>query len=97
MKVLPLIAIALVGISACASADRAPDILAAGDPVVADEKVDRVVCRRQREVGSHVPVTVCLPESQMEAERGELQKAIGPLRPMTGDTRDLDIQTLPNH
>ena len=45
---------------------------------------DRMVCRRQRVIGSNVPRTVCKSEAQLKAEREAAEKAVGPLRPMTG-------------
>lgn len=101
MNTLPLILLVIVGTQGCVSAGKSPADdpagLVAGDPVAEDYQENRVVCRRQRTAGSHVPVTVCRKESQMKAERDELQEAIGPLRPIAGDSRGLDIQTLPNH
>lgn len=55
-----------------------------------DYEEDPVICRRQRVVGSHVPVRVCKTKSQMEAERRAMQRAIGPLRPMGGSTHQPD-------
>jgi len=101
MNALPLILLAAIGTAACASSNRPqagdPERLVAGDPVAEDYREDRVVCRRQRPVGSHLPITVCRTESQMQAERDAAQDAIGVLRPITGDTRHLDIQTLPSN
>ena len=102
MKIKPLACLIVFAfVAGCASQTGAPgeDEVAtvAGKPLVEDYKEDRVICRRQRTAGSHVPVTVCKSESQMKAERGATQETIGPLRPMAGDSRGLDIQTLRNH
>lgn len=51
---------------------------------------DPVICRRQRVIGSHVPVRVCKTKSQMEADRRAAQRAIGPLRPSGGSTHQPD-------
>ena len=88
-------------IAGCSSAGKTPGgqppVLVAGDQVVEDYDEDRVICQRRHTAGSHIPVRVCMTESEMRAERDELQQTIGPLRPITGDTRNLDIQTVPNH
>ncbi|MDH4073722.1 MAG: hypothetical protein OEV41_11540 [Gammaproteobacteria bacterium] len=87
-----------VALAGCAGAPAEdPEGLVAENVLVEDYVDDPVVCRRQRVAGSHVPVRVCKTESQMKAERDGLQKTIGPLRPMTGDGRRLDIQTIPNN
>lgn len=48
------------------------------------DESERMVCRRQRVIGSNVPRTVCKSEAQLKAEREAAEKAVGPLRPMTG-------------
>lgn len=55
-----------------------------------DDDGDRMVCRRQRVIGSNVPRTVCKSEAQLKAEREAAEKALGPLRPMTGYQRQRD-------
>lgn len=49
-----------------------------------DYDEDRVICKRQRVAGSHVPRMICKTESQIQAEREALERSAGPLRPMTG-------------
>jgi hypothetical protein len=87
----------LAALAACGSARTAPgeDELVAGNLVGGED--DPVICRRQRVVGSNVPVRVCKTESQMDAERAALERQIGSLRPMTGDTRQMDINTFPQN
>lgn len=102
MKTIPLtLLVATAVLAGCASGDGAPGDdpaeIVAGDVLVEDYDEDRIVCQRRRTAGSHIPVRVCMTESQMRAERDGLQKTIGPLRPITGDTRNLDIQTVPNN
>ncbi len=89
----------LAVLAGCGStpAGQDADPTAVAGVAIDDYDEDRVICRRQRVVGSNVPVRVCKTESQMEAERAALEKQIGSLRPMTGDTRQLDVNTFPNH
>ena len=94
---LAVTAAALAGCASRGGTQGEPPELVAGDLVVEDVDYDRVVCQRRRTAGSHIPVRVCMTESEMRAERDQLQKTIGPLRPITGDTRNLDIQTVPNN
>jgi len=89
----------LVLLTACSTNPPAGEgHVAATDPYNdADYAEDPVICRRQRVVGSNVPVRVCKTQSQMQKERDALEREIGSLRPFTGDTRGLDANTYPNH
>ena len=81
--------IAACGSSPPGSTDAA-DELVAGKMIDIDYDEDRVICKRQRVVGSHVPQTICKTESQIQAEREALERSVGPLRPMTGYTHKPD-------
>ena len=59
------------------------DGLAVGE-VLEEDEGDKLICKRQRVVGSHVPKTVCKTESQLAAEREAMDRAVGTRRPMTG-------------
>lgn len=89
----------LAGLTACGSAPPAAGHGPEDSHMVVDGGYadDKVICRRQRVVGSNVPVRVCKTESQMRAEREALEKTIGSLRPFTGDTRQMDVNTIPQH
>ena len=75
-------------LTACGSTppnpNEAGEELVVGQMLDIDYDEDRVICRRQRVFGSHVPKTICKTESQIAAEREAAQKSLGPLRPMTG-------------
>lgn len=93
MQIQPHIGLAAIAlaavIAACGArptAEDAADELVAGDVIDVDYDEDRLVCKRQRVIGSNVPRTVCKTESQIEAERQAAEKAVGPLRPMGGYT-----------
>ena len=82
-------AVALIALlTACGSSPPNPtdagEELVAGQMLDIDYDEDRVICKRQRVSGSHVPRLICKTESQIAAERDALQRSVGPLRPMTG-------------
>ena len=67
----------------CSSSERRPD-----EPIVADlSPGEEIVCRRQRPVGSHIPVEVCRTRAEIEAAQEAASRAVGPLRTMSGDSR----------
>ena len=81
----PIVAV-LALTAACESTPPAADAkkgLAVGQ-VLEDDDEDRLICKRQRVVGSHVPRTVCKTEAQLAAEREAMDRAVGTRRPMTG-------------
>lgn len=69
-----------LGVVASASNEQAADAKAVADAPPKDE----VVCRRERPVGSHVPVWVCRDAGDADLEREDAQRALGPLRTMSG-------------
>lgn len=76
-----LAAIAPAGIVACAANDTEAD-----DGYVYNHSPnDEVICRRQRVVGSHLPVRVCKTRAQMERERAAGARAMDDLRTMGGN------------
>ena len=79
-----LLAIAApVGIVACATSESGQDASYSS----VSEARDDVICRRQRTVGSHVPVRVCQTRGQMERDREAALNEVGMLRTMSGDLR----------
>lgn len=64
---------------------------ATGDPEAEAERLanappkDAIVCRRQRPVGSYIPVNVCRKREDADADREAAQRTMGPLRTMSGD------------
>lgn len=71
---------ACLGIVACASNEQATSAKSIADAPPRDE----VLCRRERPLGSHVPVWVCRDARDAELERDDAQRAMGPLRTMSG-------------
>ena len=88
------VAVILTGaLAACATgteSDEANQESMVGQIIETGDDGDRMVCRRQRVIGSNVPRTVCKSEAQLKAEREAAVKAVGPLRPMTGYQRQRD-------
>lgn len=91
---LPLpVAVAAV-LTACGSSSPEPDesqedVVLAG--VLDDDLVkERVICKRQRPLGTHVAVKVCKTESQIEAERKAAQDSMGMLRTISGDNSGME-------
>ena len=79
---LPLILLPF-GLAGCASGGDPAD-----QPYVADlPPGEEVICRRYRPVGSHIPTTVCRTRAEMEAAREAAERAVGPLRTMSGSER----------
>jgi hypothetical protein len=76
-----LAATASIGMVACATNESQQDGLYSS----AREAGDEVICRKQRPVGSHVPVLVCRTRRQMDRERDAAVDSVGILRTMTGD------------
>ena len=76
-----IIAATNLSIVACASGETELDDQQVNNLPATDE----VVCRRERHVGSHVPVMICRTRRQMEEDRREALEAVGPLRTMGGD------------
>ena len=77
------------GLAFLAACESTPPAADAGEGLVVgqtleEEGEDRLICKRQRVVGSHVPRTVCKTESQLAAEREAMDRAVGTRRPMTG-------------
>ena len=70
------------GLAGCASNESEPESVAY-DNLPPDR--DEVICRRQRPVGSHVPVTVCRTRGQMERDREAAMRIYGPGAPEMGD------------
>jgi hypothetical protein len=66
------------------STDAGEEEQVAGTLIDVDYDEDRLICKRQRVVGSHVPQTICKTESQIRAEREALESRVGPRRPVTG-------------
>ena len=66
---------------ACATGDTQSEAERAANAPPKDD----IVCRRQRPVGSYVPVNVCRKREDADADRKEAQRVMGPLRPMSGD------------
>lgn len=80
------IAAGLAFLTGCESTPPAADAgegLAVGQTLEEDDE-DRLICKRQRVVGSHVPRTVCKTEAQLAAEREAMERSVGTRRPMTG-------------
>ena len=76
-----VVATTSIGIVACATSETGSDAeYFSGQP-----PKDEIICRRQRTVGSHVPVHICRTRAQVEADREAALRAIGPLRTMSGD------------
>ncbi len=46
---------------------------------------EEVICKRQRPVGSHIPVRVCRTRAQIEADKEAAMREVGPLRTIGGD------------
>lgn len=75
-------AVSAVVLAACAASETVPeDSVAYQEPPM---DPNEVVCKRQRPIGSHIPVTVCRTRAQMEADREAALRATGPLRTMGG-------------
>jgi hypothetical protein len=78
---LCLLILAGSAVNACSSPDSLPD----EQPYVADLSPDEeIVCRRYREVGTHIPVRVCRTRAEIRAAQEEAMRAVGPLRSMGG-------------
>ena len=81
---ISLVMIAVIaGLSACSSNETAPDEAMAYEEPRFDP--NEVICKRQRPVGSHVPVTVCRTRAQMEMDREAAYRNFGPDAPEMGD------------
>ena len=76
-----IIAATTLTIVACASGETQSDDQQVNNLPASDE----VVCRRERHVGSHVPVMICRTRRQMEEDQREAMDAVGPLRTMGGN------------
>lgn len=76
-----LLAMTSIGMAACAgNENRSKEEYLAGRP-----PEDELICRRQRPVGSHVPVHICRTRAQVEADREAALNEVGPLRTMGGE------------
>lgn len=76
---MPVTAIVL---AARASGETATDDVVAYQALPMDP--NEVICKRQRPIGSHIPVRVCRTRAQIEADREAALRNTGPLRTMGG-------------
>ena len=72
----------VIFLAACITNETEPD----EDAVAYQEPMDpnEVICKRQRPIGSHIPVRICRTRAQIEADREAALRATGPLRTMGG-------------
>jgi len=69
-----------VALTGCATTDGNQ-----GDYLVQDlSSREEVICKRQRHLGSHIPVTVCRTRAQIEADQQAAMRSVGPMRPTGG-------------
>jgi len=75
--------------SACGSTSETPE--SGGETVVVADTLDKdlggdkMICRRQRVVGSHIPIQVCKTEAQLAREREDALDSVGMLRTIGGN------------
>lgn len=83
IRIMLIVIAVLAGLSACSGNETEPD----GTIAYEEPRFDRneVICKRQRPVGSHVPVRVCKTRAQMEMDREAAYRNYGPGAPETGD------------
>ena len=83
IRIARAVAVLPIGLAACSGNDTV------GDGTVAYEvpryDPDEVICKRQRPVGSHIPVRVCRTRAQIEREREVLYRTFGTGAPEMGD------------
>lgn len=79
----PILIAAAIGMAACSGNKTEPDATVAYDVPRFDPH--EVICKRQRPVGSHIPVMVCRTRAQMEMDREAAYRNFGPGAPETGD------------
>lgn len=71
----------LLSLSACSTTDSKE-----GDYIVSSlSPEEEVICKRQRPVGSHIPVTICRTRAQIQADQEAAMREVGPMRTMGGD------------
>ncbi len=81
LPVFLLVATTSIGIAACATGENSSDNIYENKYEARNE----LICRRQRTVGSHIPVQICRTRAQIEADREAAMRMVGPLSTESGN------------
>jgi hypothetical protein len=82
-RIAPVMVVMPFGLIGCSSNETVSDETLAYEEPRFDP--NEVICKRQRPVGSHVPVRVCRTRLQMERDREAAYRNFGPGAPEMGD------------
>ena len=89
VNLLAVIAVAGGLATGCGSTSKTPESggkeVVVADTLDKDLGGDKIICRREHAVGSHVPIRICKTEAQLAREREATLNSVGMLRTMGGN------------